>query len=178
VAGATGRTEADILAFLPTLTFTPSLGWSKQVQPSYRTTSQTSVIGAAISQPLFSIPRLLTELKAQNARTEQAVIAYEKSVQAAYGDAETAFAYYDSEKRRVALLAAAEKDANFAYQAKQTGYRRGLNDLQSTLSAEASWRQARLSLAAAQVTLMQRSVQLFKALGGGWSPEAQQKAVG
>jgi outer membrane protein TolC len=102
---------------------------------------------------------------------EQAVIAYEKSVQTAYGDAENAFGYYDSDKRRVALLIAAEKNANFAYQAKQTGYRRGLNDLQSTLTAEANWRQARVSLASAQVTLMQRSVQVFKALGGGWSPD-------
>jgi outer membrane protein TolC len=75
----------------------------------------------------------------------------------------------------VTLLVAAEKNANFAYQAKQEGYKRGLNDLQTALTAEASWRQARLSLASAQVTLMQRSVQVFKALGGGWSLPADQR---
>ena len=63
------------------------------------------------------------------------------------------------------------RDAHAHYQAKETGYSRGLNDLQTALTAEASWRQARLSLAQAQVTLMQRSVQVFKALGGGWTPD-------
>lgn len=90
-----------------------------------------------------------------------------------YGDAEQAFGYYDSDKKRVDMLAQAEKNAAFAYQAKQEGYKRGLNDLNTTLTAEANWRQARLSLAQAQVSLMQRSVQVFKALGGGWAPDAK-----
>ena len=104
---------------------------------------------------------------------EQAVIAYEKSVQTAYSDAEQAFGYYDSDKKRVDMLSQAEKNAGFAYQAKQTGYARGLNDLNTTLTAEANWRQARLSLAQAQVDLMQRSVQVFKALGGGWTLQTE-----
>jgi outer membrane protein TolC len=106
------------------------------------------------------------------------VIAYEKSVQTAYTDAETAFTYYDSDKRRVILLISAEKNANFAYQAKQTGYARGFNDLQTALTAEANWRQARLALAQAQVTVMQRSVQVFKALGGGWAVDTRHAAAG
>ena len=177
VESAAGKLTLNQRALLPTFSLAPGVGITQQGASAAGRLSFWS-LAANAAMPVLDRPRLLSLVHQQRDVVEQAVIAYEKSVQAAYGDAETAFAYYDSDKRRVALLAAAEKDANFAYQAKQTGYRRGLNDLQSTLSAEASWRQARLSLAAAQVTLMQRSVQLFKALGGGWSPEAQQKAVG
>ena len=168
VTGATGRSEADILAFLPTLTFTPSLGWSKQIQPSFRTTSQTSVIGAAISQPLFSIPRLLTELKAQNARTEQAVIAYEKAVQTAFAESESALVQLEADKARVVLLTQGEARARRGFTASRTGYQRGLTDLQTTLSAEQSWRATRSQLTSAQVQAMRRTVQAYKALGGGW----------
>ena len=130
-------------------------------------------LAAGLTAPVLDRPRLLALVHQQRAVAEQAVIAYEKSVQTAYGDAEQAFGYYDSDKKRVALLVQAEKNADFAYQAKQTGYSRGLNDLQTALTAEASWRQARLSLAQAQVSVMQRSVQVFKALGGGWTPELE-----
>ncbi|HVY33418.1 MAG TPA: TolC family protein, partial [Caulobacteraceae bacterium] len=64
-----------------------------------------------------------------------------------------------------------------AYEAKRIGYQRGLNDLQSTLTAEASWRQARIARASAQTILMRRSVQVFKALGGGWTPTGQTLAT-
>ena len=121
--------------------------------------------------PVLDRPRLLSLVRQQRAVAEQAVIAYEKSVQTAYSDTEQAFGYYESDKKRVAFLRDAEKNADFAYQAKETGYTRGFNDLQTTLTAEANWRQARLALAQAEVSVMQRSVQVFKALGGGWTPE-------
>jgi outer membrane protein TolC len=141
------------------------------VQLSYWTLAAGAVL------PVLDRPRLLSVVRQQSAVAEQAVIAYEKSVQTAYVETEEAFAYYDSDKKRVDLLQAAERNAGFAYQAKQTGYARGLNDLQTALTAETQWRQTRLALAEAEVTVMQRSVQLFKALGGGWSPNAELASI-
>jgi outer membrane protein TolC len=171
VAGAAGRSEADILAFLPTLTFTPALGWQKQTQPGFTTTVRTTTMGGAITQPLLSIPRLLAELKAQNARTEQAVIAYEKSVQTAFSESESALIQLDADKRRVALLTDGEARAARGYNSTRIGYQRGLTDLQTTLGAEQSWRATRSQLTAAQVQALRRTVQAYKALGGGWPAE-------
>ncbi|MDB5461500.1 MAG: efflux system, outer rane lipoprotein NodT family [Caulobacteraceae bacterium] len=170
VESAAGKLTLNKRALLPTFTLSPGVGLLQEGASAAGRLSFWS-LAASAAMPVLDRPRLLSLVHQQRDVAEQAVIAYEKSVQTAYGDAENAFGYYDSDKRRVALLIAAEKNANFAYQAKQTGYRRGLNDLQSTLTAEANWRQARVSLASAQVTLMQRSVQVFKALGGGWSPD-------
>ncbi len=171
VESALGKLTLNKRALLPTFTLQPGVGI---IQAGSSAASRLSfwTLAANAALPVLDRPRLLSLVRQQRDVAEQAVIAYEKSVQTAYGDAENAFGYYDSDKRRVAVLIEAEKNAGFAYRAKQTGYTRGLNDLQTTLNAEAQWRQARLTLAQAQVTLMQRSVQLFKALGGGWSPNS------
>jgi len=49
----------------------------------------------------------------------------------------------------------------------------GMDDLTSVLTAERTWRTARSALTGAQVEALRRSVQTFKALGGGWTPPAQ-----
>jgi multidrug efflux system outer membrane protein len=171
VAGQAGRSDADILAFLPTLNFTPGLGWSKQTQPGFTVTAQSLITGGTFTQPLLSIPKLLAELKAQNARTEQAVIAYEKAVQTAFSESEGALVRLDADRKRVVLLTDGEARAARGYRASKIGYDRGLTDLQTALSAEQSWRTTRSQLTAAQVQALRRTVQAYKALGGGWPAE-------
>lgn len=170
VTSALGKLSLDKKALLPTITLEPSAGLSQEGSGSDSEFSYWT-LAAGATAPILDRPKLLSQVHQQRAVAEQAVIAYEQAVQTAYSDAEQAFGYYDSDKKRVAMLVEAEKNTNFAYQAKQTGYSRGLNDLETALTAEANWRQARLALAQAQVSVMQRSVQVFKALGGGWSPE-------
>ena len=171
VAAQTGRSDADILAFLPTLNFTPGIGWQKQSQPGFSVTAQSLVTGGTFIQPVLSIPKLLAELKAQNARTEQAVIAYEKAVQTAFSESEGALVRLEADRRRVVLLTEGEARAARGYRASKIGYDRGLTDLQTALGAEQSWRTTRSELTAAQVQALRRTVQAYKALGGGWPAE-------
>ena len=56
--------------------------------------------------------------------------------------------------------------------AASLGYQRGLTDINSTLAAEQSWRATRAQLTSAQVQSLRRSVQAFKAIGGGWPAQA------
>ena len=74
----------------------------------------------------------------------------------------------DADRRRVALLTDGEARARRGYQASRIGYDRGLTDLQTALGAEQSWRATRSQLTAAQVQALRRTVQAYKALGGGW----------
>jgi outer membrane protein, multidrug efflux system len=171
VQSASGRLLFQDLAFFPTFNLTPGLGWSKVVQPGFRTTSDSWTIGGSFTQPVFSIPKLLADLKAQNARTEQAVIAYEKAVQTAFGEAESALVRLDAANRRVAVLTEGERRAARAYEAARKGYSLGLTDLQTALSAEQAWRATRTQLTTAQVGGLRQAVTTFKALGGGWPAE-------
>ena len=184
LASAAGNLKINELALLPTLTLTPGVGWSKSVSPSFpfagggggggstSTTSSAWTLGANVSVPVLNIPSLLADIDAQNARTRQAAIAYEKTVQTAYGEAENAMVQLAADQRRVALLTDGEARARRAYAAGRKGYTLGLTDQTSTLQSETSWRLARTALTAAKTQALQRAVQAYKALGGGWSPNA------
>lgn len=177
LASASGNLNVNELALFPTLTLTPGVGLSKSVSPSFlqpgstaSTTSSAWTLGANLSIPVLDIPKLLSDIKAQGARVEQAAITYEQTVQQAFGEAENALVQYDADQRRVALLAAGERRAAVAYEASRKGYAAGLTDLTTALQAEQSWRGARTALTGAQTQALQRAVQTYKALGGGWTP--------
>jgi len=173
VAAAAGRSNLAMLAFFPTFTLTPGLGWAKTVQPGFSSTTRSWTIGAAGSQPILSIPQLLFDLKAENARTEQAVIAYEKAVQTAFGEAESALVRLDADRRRAVVLADGEVRSRRAFEAARTRYAAGLDDLEQALSAEQAWRSTRMQLTTVQVEALRRAVQTYKALGGGWPAQAR-----
>lgn len=162
----------DQLAFFPSLVLTPGIGRQKIKQPGFASESKSWTWGGTLTQPILSIPRLLADLKAQDARTDQAVSNYEKTVQTAFQEAESALVSLAADRRRVTILTEGEARARHGYDAARTGYARGLTDLSSTLQAEQSWRAVRAQLTAAQVQALRRSVQAMKAIGGGWPAQA------
>ncbi len=149
LASASGTLKINELALLPTFNITPGVGLTKSVQPSFpfagggggktSTTSSAWTIGANVSIPVLNIPALLADIDAQDARTQQAAIAFEKAVQTAYGEAENAMLQLAADQRRVAVLTAGEARAERAYIANRKGYGLGLIDLTTTLQAEQSW---------------------------------------
>ena len=64
-----------------------------------------------------------------------------------------------TERHRRPVLAALSENIRYAA---------GLDDLQTALGAEQSWRAVRSQLTSAQVQGLRRAVQTYKALGGGW----------
>lgn len=163
-----GRKDLAAKAFFPTFTLTPGAGLSRQVQPGFESTSSSWSIGAGVTVPVLDIPRLLAELRAQDARTEQAALTYEQTVQTAYGEAENALVRLAADRRRVATLTEGEARARRAFEAARIRYARGLADLESALAAEQAWRATRDQLTAAQVQAVRRAVQAYQATGGGW----------
>lgn len=177
LASASGNLNISELALFPTLTLTPGVGISKTISPSFlqagssvSTTSSAWTLGANLSIPVLNIPKLMSDIKVSGAQVEQAAVTYEQTVQKAFGETESALVQQDADERRVTLLAAGERRAAVAYEASRKGYAMGLIDLTTALQAEQSWRGARTALTGAQTQALQRAVQTYKALGGGWSP--------
>ena len=166
---ALGRLRTVELAQLPTITLTPSAGLNV-TRGVFRATTGFWSIGASLLVPLLDRARLRAQVGQADARTEQAVLAFERSVQTAYSEADRLIAQLATDRRRVAALATGEVRARSSYDAALTQYRLGLTDLTTLLDVEASWRAARTQTSAARVDALSRSVQLFKALGGGWTP--------
>ena len=175
----------------PNLTFVPALGLAREVEPGVglisliplilapqqqTTTTNYWSLGANLDQPVLDIPRLLADAKAQGARTEQAVIAYEQSVKNAYGDTENALVELASDERRVKILEDGEARARRAYDDGRLRYNLGIDDVTSVLSAEETWRTDRTLLTGQRVQALRRAVQTYKALGGGWDYATTQTA--
>ena len=114
---------------------------------------------------------LLAEIDAQTARGEQAVIAYEKAVQTAYGEAENGLTTLAADIARLRDLANAEDRARYAFQAQRKGYDAGIVDLDTLLATERTWRETRVALAGQRTNALIDAVTAFKALGGGWSAD-------
>lgn len=165
LAAASGRANLARLTLLPTVSFIPGLGYSR---PSTGGATTTTSLGLALSQPLFDMPRLLSQAGVQKAQAAQAAIAYERTLRQAFKDSEAALVGLDADRSQVALLTDGEARAARAYRAARANYGRGLTDLQSTLSAEQAWRTTRTQLTSAQVQAVRRAVQAYQALGGGW----------
>lgn len=165
---ALGREDYARLAFFPTVRLAPGIGLTRVEQPGYSATTQAWSIGANVTVPILDVPQLLTNLRVQNARTEQAAIAYERAVQTAFGEAENGLVQLAADRRRIELLRDGEMRSRRAFEASRLGFQNGLTDIQTLLSVEQSWRVIRAQYASAQVQGLRRAVTTYKALGGGW----------
>ncbi len=163
--------KLDKLALFPTFTLAPG-GQFSGVTGTYDATTTIWTAGANAVLPVLDRPRLLAVIRGDRARGEEAVVAYEQAVQDAYRDAENGFVALTADRARIATLTDAVARARFAFDAASKGYSLGLLDLNTLLDSERSWRAARATLTAAQITALTDAATLFQALGGGWTPTA------
>jgi len=187
------RTKLAKEELFPNLTLQPALGIAKEVAPGVgviqnalgllffpqeqTTTTDYWSLGVNLDQPVLDIPRLLQDAKAQGARTEEAVVAYEQAVQTAYGDAENALVELSSDETRIGILEDGEGRARRAYDAERTRFKLGIDDITTVLSTEQTWRADRTELTAERVQALRRAVQTYKALGGGWNYQPTKTAA-
>ena len=170
ITSAKGAYRLDQLALFPKFTLTPGVGLSAASELGSATVTDSWTLGGAVAQPILDIPRLMAQIRVQGYQATQYVIAYEKAVQTAYGESDNALVQLGSDEERVRLLKTGEAEGLSAYEASKKRYQAGIDDLTTVLTAERTWRSARTALTSAEAQALRRSVQAFKALGGGWTP--------
>ena len=169
VDSAAGNLRLAKLALWPTVNLAPGLGYSRQQVPGGPAiTLGYWTIGANLLVPILDRPRLLAEARAQGARVEQALIAYERAAQTGFSEAEQALFRLRADAARLESLTLAVDRAQVAFQAAGRRYELGFSDLTQALDAERAFRQARTALTDARTDALLHSVQAFQALGGGW----------
>ena len=136
----------------------------------------TSSLFAGITAPVFNAGRLRAQVEIQDAVREQAMVAYEQAVLVALQEVENALVALSRNRERTEALAnAAEAVRNAAALARQR-YGAGLIDFQSVLDSERSVLALEESLASSRANGVQELIRLYKALGGGWSPQPGEDA--
>ena len=132
--------------------------------------SLVTSLASSVLQTLFDGGRIRQQIAIQSAVQEQAVANYEGVVLVALEDVESALVAFETSRQRLdSLSAAADASANAALLA-QSLYSAGLADFQTVLSTQRTVLAVQDSVALTQGDRVIALVQLYKALGGGWSP--------
>ena len=122
-----------------------------------------------VSQPIFTAGRLKSNVKFAKAQRESALIQYEKTIQTAFTDVSNALIAHqrvrESRLKQEALVATLQDRTRLAY----VRYRGGVDTQLNALDADRDLFQAQLNLAEIRLNELLSVVQLYKALGGGWS---------
>jgi NodT family efflux transporter outer membrane factor (OMF) lipoprotein len=174
---AFGSIQVDRLELFPHFSILPGVGVSELSRPGNTYTTSLWSLGLGLAVPVLDRPRLLAVVKAQDARAVEAAADYEKTVQTAYGEASSILGELDADERQAALLAEAASQAKASLDAAQAGYAAGVQDWRSAVEAQQAWSSASAALAQARTQALRRSVQAFKALGGGWSQDDARPAL-
>ena len=169
VIAETARVAQAKAARYPSFSLRGSLGTDTV---SGALTGGTSVIASLVGsvvQTLFDAGRIRQQIAIQDAVQEQAVIAYEATVLTALEDVENALVSLEKSRERMAALETAVEAARNAAELARQQYTAGLADFQTVLDTQRSVLSAEDSLASTQASRTTALIQLYKALGGGWT---------
>ena len=156
----------------PTISLTSYLG-AESTSLSNLLSSGASIwsIGFGLTAPIFDAGRYAARTQAAEARQKQAVGVYQKAVEAAFRDVADALA-------NVTLTAAAEQDqrdralaARNVLRLATLRYESGYSAYLEVLVAQAAANDAELAFVRNRQAHLAASVDLMKALGGGWSKD-------
>jgi outer membrane protein, multidrug efflux system len=157
--------------FYPRFTLTSSAGFeSANIASLFTWQSRVASILPSVSIPIFQGGRLRANLDATKARYRQAVAAYTNQILVAYGDVEDALTDLHAFTDEVGSLREAVSASQDYLRFAQAQFKYGLVDYLIVIDAERTLLANQLSLAQAVNLQMGASVQLIKALGGGWNP--------
>jgi NodT family efflux transporter outer membrane factor (OMF) lipoprotein len=138
--------------------------------------SRAFTAGASVDWPIFNGGRTRANIAVTNARQEQALVAYRKTVLSALQDVEDALSEVDGGRGQLASLEASLASARRAEDIAHSRYRGGLVTFSDVLQAQAIRISLENQVVQTKGALARDTVALYKALGGGW-PDLVQGAA-
>ena len=178
LAAATARIGQAEAARYPALKLSGTLGLQGAVLSALSGSgAATRLIAAGLSAPIFDAGKLRQQVVIRSAEQEQALAAYEATLIGALRDVENALSALTNNTVRGEALAVAVRSARDAALLASFRYRSGLVDFQTVLDSERSVRTLEDSQAGTQADTVIAMIQLYKALGGGWSAAASDAAA-
>ncbi|MEJ2760786.1 MAG: efflux transporter outer membrane subunit [Gammaproteobacteria bacterium] len=132
---------------------------------------------AGITAPIFDSGRIRSNIAVQDARLEKARVAYRAAVLTALQDVENALVEVANTRQRRTQLGRAEATARQTLDLARQRYASGLADFQSVLDSQRTVLSLQDQLASSTGDYSTAVIQLYKALGGGWTPAADASAA-
>lgn len=172
LAAATARIGAAKADRFPKVSLTGTLGIANpSLSKLFTPGGDFGVLGPGLTGPLLNAQTLGFQQDAADAQARQAAAQYKQTILVAFKEVEdaligvsTAREQAAAQERQVTALKAALHLANLRYKG-------GLANYLDVLIAQRNLFEAELSLASTRRLNLTSVVQLYKALGGGWSPD-------
>jgi len=154
---------------LPTITLTGRYGWSSaDLNKLLRTENVVWNLTAGLVQPVFDAGRLKAGQRAAEARYQQGVAEYVRTVLDAFSEVErtllTRELQLDRRTRELRFL----EEARATQRVAEARYTKGLIIYLDVLNAQITRFQAEDNLALVDLAIYRNRVALHRALGGGW----------
>ena len=131
--------------------------------------AKTWSIGANLFAPIFNSGKLKAQAEGQRARTEQAMLNYEATLQTALREVEDALVAIQSYREEHAARTRQAVAARNAARLSRARYDGGVVDYLEVLDSERSLFSAELEQSVTLRQYLNAILELYKALGGGWS---------
>ena len=141
----------------------------------FKGASNTWSYGATLSMPIFNAGRTGYLLEAANARQQAALAEYRKSIQIGFTEVRNALKAYNSGadviQAQKAQVTAVERNLYLA----NLRYKNGQSPYLEVLDAERQLFSVQLALVQSEQARLVSVVDLYKALGGGWTPQTKEE---
>lgn len=172
LAAANANLAAARAALLPSISLTGSAGLASGSLREFVTAPTLALsIGASLLQPIFNAGRLHAQVDSALSHERELVQSYRKAILAALAEVESALAARSRLASQEALLTQVLGESTRALRLAQVRYREGADDLLVLLDAQRTLFQAQDQLALIHQSQLLASLELVRALGGGWVVE-------
>lgn len=173
LAAATARVGQAQAARYPSLSLSGSLGLEALSAGALGSGSALArALVAGITAPVLDGGRLARQVDVREGARQEAEANWRQAVLTALEEVENALVALTNHHQRATALDTARQAAASAAQLARQRYAAGLIDFQTVVDAERSLLTVEDSLAATQAEAAIALIQLYKALGGGWSAGA------
>jgi NodT family efflux transporter outer membrane factor (OMF) lipoprotein len=169
VDAANARRQQAVAEWFPRLFLGAAYGREKfELNANDIGPARYSNAAVLLAMPIFNAGRTQAINDIAAAGQSEAVARYENAIVRALEDVENSLVALSDERRREQDLQSASASAEAALGRAQSLYNRGQIDLLPLLDAQRARLAVRLSANDSNTQLLLDSVQLYKALGGGW----------
>ena len=130
--------------------------------------SRTGTIGPSFQWNLFNYGQITNQVRFQDARFQELLIAYQNTVLQAQQEVENALIGFLKAQQRAQKLVGATAAAQRSVDLAMLQYREGITDFTTVLTAEQNLLTYQDSLATTLGDISSNLVGVYRAMGGGW----------
>jgi NodT family efflux transporter outer membrane factor (OMF) lipoprotein len=176
LASAHADVDAARAAFFPQFSLTGTGGTTaSQVGQLFHASTMGWGVGASVLQTIFDGGKLMAESDVVTAEQQGLVSTYRKTVLTAFSNVESSLGQVSNFGLEEEALEREVKDSAEAFRLSELQYREGIIELLNLLQAQQTLFTAENLLIQVKLSRLQADVNLYMALGGGWSETPDDK---